>query len=86
MMPETTRTFDRLVSALESLAPKTGRPEDAIDRILAAAPRRTEARSLRDDPVVARFREDLANGLIRMETADALFRLIGEVINRYAGV
>lgn len=60
-------------------------PPDAIDRILAAAPRRTRVRSLRDAPVVARFREDLTHGLIRVDTANVLFRIITDLINLHTG-
>ncbi len=84
-MPKATEAFERLIGALESLDTESRLPDDAIDRILAEAPRRTDAKSLRDDPVVARFREDLSNGLVRVETAQALFQMIGDLIKRYRG-
>lgn len=85
-MPDATQVFDQLVTAVDSLEPKAESSGDAIDQILSSAPRTTSARSLRDDPVVARFRSDLANGVVRIETAKALFQLIGEAISRFGGI
>jgi hypothetical protein len=85
-MSDVSKTFDRLIEQLESLTTDTNRPPDAIDRILSSAPRRTEVRSLRDDPAVKRFREDLTNGLIRVDTAGAVLRLVSDAIGRARGI
>jgi hypothetical protein len=53
---------------------------DAIDRVLASKPRSTVVRSLRDDAAIQRFRDELADGLIRADTAgkalDALVKIV----------
>ena len=87
-MTDTTGAFDALLAALQTLLdpkPQGPRPPDAIDRILARPARTTQVRSLRDDPVVARLREDLTNGLIRIDTANAMFRLLTRVLDTYMG-
>ncbi len=87
-MPDTTGPFDTLIGTLETLLdprPQGDRPPDAIDRILAQPARNTQARSLREDPVVARLREDLTNGLIRIDTANAMFRLVARVLDTHMG-
>lgn len=79
-MPQSTQPLDQLIETLESLVNRADPPADAIDRILADAPRTTAVRALRDTPVVARFREDLTNGFIRIDAANALFRIITDVL------
>lgn len=76
MIPNATRQLDRLLQTLQALADEPHATGDAIDRILAQPQRRTRVRSLRDEPTVQRFREDLTNGLIRVDTANALLGLI----------
>ncbi len=83
-MPEITQELDRLLDALTRPA-SDGTP-DAIDRTLAAPPRRTEVHDLTGHPVVARFREDLANGLVRVETANALFQLLTRALTARLGL
>ncbi len=65
-------------------APGAGAPlrGDAIDQVLAEAPRSTGIVSLRDAPEVAAFRNELTDGLIRVDTANQLLRLINEVVVR----
>ncbi len=79
-MSETTQPLDQLIESIQSLVDAPSRPPDAIDRILESAPRTTRVRALHDAPVVARFREDLTNGFIRLDTAKALFRVITDLI------
>ena len=79
-MPNATRQLDRLLQTLQALADEPRANGDAIDRILAQPPRQTRVRSLGDDPTVKRFREDLTNGLIRVDTANALLGLITRFI------
>lgn len=56
--------------------------DDAIDQVLADAPRVSGVVSLREAPEVARFRDELTDGLIRVDTANQLLRLINEVVVR----
>ncbi len=79
-MSETTETFERFLESLELRLQEPVQPPDAIDRELARPPRRTSVRALRDDPVVARFREDLSNGLVRLDTVNALLRLMTDFL------
>lgn len=55
---------------------------DALDDILDAPPRTTQVVSLKDSPVVAKFRQDLRNGAIRTDTANALFGLIRDLLGK----
>jgi hypothetical protein len=57
-----------------------------MDRVLASAARTTQPRDLRSDPAVTRFREDLANGLVRVESTAALLDVVSRVIQRVAGL
>jgi len=80
-MPESTQQLDQLLQTLQALAEPATSTGDAIDRILTGPPRQTRVRSLRDDPTVQRFREDLTNGLIRVDTANALLGLIERFVS-----
>jgi hypothetical protein len=53
---------------------------DAIDRVLGSTPRTTNVRSLRDDATVDAFRRELVDGLIRVDTANQLLRLLSQVV------
>lgn len=55
---------------------------DAIDAVLASPKRTTKVTSLRDAPEVKAFRDGLIDGLIRVDTANQLLRLINEIIVR----
>ncbi len=82
-MNNPTTTFDQLINILDesmnTSTPSTPTP-DAITRINAAPPRTTLVRSLRDDPTIQRFRNDLVNGLIRLDTANNLFTLLTKLL------
>lgn len=74
-MSDTAENLDRILERLEaSLEPR--RRRDVIDEILAGAPRKTGALSLRDHAVVQEFRRELSSGLIRVDTANRLLGLI----------
>jgi len=70
--------LDRLISTLDAVMRKT--PHDAIDAELAAPPRVTAVRALRDDPIVQQFRQELIDGLIRVDTAQRLLALIEQAV------
>lgn len=53
---------------------------DAIDAELARSPRQSAAVSLRDSEVMSRFRQELTDGLIRVDTAGQVLRLVQQVI------
>lgn len=62
---------------LETLEPAvTPADGDAIDRALDRPPRTTRARPLRDDEVVHRFRREVSDGLLRVDTVRQLLALI----------
>ncbi len=56
---------------------------DALDLILGSAPRRTAVKRLHDSEVVQQFRQDLLNGLVRIERLNQVLKLVGAVINRF---
>ena len=73
---------DNLMALLERLEESIPQPrrQDAIDAILASDPRSTGVRSLRDHEVVQKFRRELSDGLIRVDTANKLLGLIRTVV------
>jgi hypothetical protein len=83
-MANVTQLLDEVVATLESKAAEQERAGrgDAIDAALNRAPRITKAVSLRDAPEVRAFREAMIDGLIRVDTANQLLRLVNEVISR----
>jgi hypothetical protein len=82
-MSGVTEELDRLVAELDAAtADAPSQPIDAIDAVLASPPRETKVSSARDLPEVQAFREELVNGLIRVDTANRLLRLIAEVVAR----
>jgi len=74
--------LDSLATAADGSRPDPVRRPDAIDAVLAAPPRTSRVRSLRDSPVVAQFRQELLDGLIRADAARRLLALIAEVVKR----
>jgi hypothetical protein len=76
-MPSPAEQLDRLIDLLST---STGQPRDAIDEVLAGAPRATEVKSLRDHPDVKQFRQDLIDGLIRVDTANRLLQLVATAV------
>lgn len=77
-MSEINVELDRLLDQLEPSppVPAPARPADAIDRVRRSPVRTTAARSLRDDEVIRRFREEVTSGLIRVDTVRQLLGLI----------
>ncbi len=69
-----------LLDRLEKIIPKSRRL-DAIDAMLTGEPRTTGVRSLRDHGVVRQFRRELAEGLIRVDTANKLLTLIRALLD-----
>ena len=55
---------------------------DAIQAVLGEGARRTAVLNLRDAPVVEQFRQALSDGLIRVDTANRLLKLVNEIIVR----
>lgn len=58
------------------------RPADAIDAELARSPRATAVQSLAGSEELEAFRQEAVDGLIRVDTANQLFRLIAVVVER----
>lgn len=80
-MSDATRELDALTEKLERAVSGSG---DAIDRIVQGRRRKTDAKSIRNDPAMQRFRRELADGLIRADTANQLLRLVSQVISGMA--
>ncbi|HPZ98870.1 MAG TPA: hypothetical protein PLT93_12080, partial [Phycisphaerae bacterium] len=77
--------LDELLTTLESrLGARSLETQrnDAISAVLNDEPRRTAAVSLADAPAVEAFRQALTDGLIRVDTANRLLRLINEIVVR----
>lgn len=79
---ELNQLIDRLdamqAAAAERIA--ASRPADAIDQILASPPRVTATRSLRDDPIMLRVREEELAGLIQVDTMHQVLGLINRAL------
>ena len=86
-MSETAGQLEELVRRLDAMIERARRngPADAIDAILDGEPRSTAVQSLRDHAVMQQFRDELIDGLIRVDTANKLLRLITLVVERAAG-
>jgi len=75
---DATKVLDELMTTLENANRQaTG---DAIDAVLAAEPRRTQAVSVRESPEMEAFRRELTDGLIRADTVNQVLRLLNEWI------
>ena len=81
---DSTRILDDLLSTLEiKLAARpTQAHTDAITAILNEEPRRSAVVSLHSAPQVEAFRQGLIDGLIRVDTANRLLRLINDIVIR----
>ena len=81
---DVTRVLDELLDTLESRSARRRESGsgDAIDAVLSAPARGTKVQSLREAPEVASFREALVDGLIRVDTANQLLRLVHELVVR----
>jgi len=78
IVSEFDETLNRMETALRQLRARGH--GDAIDRLLQEPPRQTETVSLRDSEIVQRFRDELTDGLIRVDTAHQLLQLISRAI------
>jgi len=67
--------LDALVSKLDTKLAGSKR-RDAIDLILGSTPRATTVTSLREHETIQRFKKELIDGLIRVDTAHQLLGLI----------
>lgn len=78
------KELDALIAKLEKIAGQASADGgDALDEILASPARQTKVTSLRDSEVVSRFRQELIDGLIQIDTANQLFRLIRTILDRW---
>ncbi len=75
---DATKVLDELMTTLEN-ASRQGNG-DAIDAVLAAEPRRTQAASVRQAPEMEAFRRELTDGLVRADTVNQVLRLLNEWI------
>jgi hypothetical protein len=74
-----TLDLDALVDRLQERLEKRG--GDAIDALLRGGRRTTSIRRLNDHEAVRRFRQELGDGLIRVDTARRLLGLIRTVMD-----
>lgn len=78
--------LDELIEQLDGVeaakdTPSEDKPAtDAMDRVLASQPRTTHVRSLKNDATIETFRRELVDGLIRVDTAGQLLRLISQIV------
>ncbi len=79
-MSSLTDELKRLLETLDKGIQQQPDAGDAIDLILASPERTTEVRSLRHDPVVEAFRQELVDGFIRVDTANKLLNLVNTVV------
>ena len=77
-------SFETLLRELEAGVQRSRTP-DAIDAILASEPRETAVKSLRDHEVIRQFRQELSDGLIRVDTAGRLLGLIRTIVAAVMG-
>ncbi len=72
-------SLDELESPVKPAASRSP-AKDAIDAVLAAPDRATAVASLRHSEIVEAFRSELTSGLIRVDTANQLLRLVNEIV------
>jgi len=69
-----------LIEWLAVQTSQTSKGRDAIDRVLADPRRTTVVAPLRQHPDVLLFRRELQDGLVRVDTANRLLRLLTQVV------
>lgn len=74
-MDDVLEKLDAVLAKLDAGADER-KQRDAIDNILDGAGRTTRVESLRDHPIVQRFRTELSDELIRADTVGQLLGLI----------
>jgi len=82
-MDSAVQAFDEAVERLDTVlrTVRSGGSGDAIDRVLLQPSRETAVVSLHDSEIIRKFRDDLADGLIRVDAANQLFRLVSQIIS-----
>lgn len=78
---EANDTLTALVDRLEQAINGDAERQDAISAELARPGRKTATVSLQDAPEIERFREELTDGLIRVDTANRLLNLVNTVVS-----
>ena len=83
---QSTSVLDQLLATLDAAADKepktfTGNP-DAITLKMAKERRKTNVTSVRDDPVMEAFRQELTDGLIRVDTVQKVISLVNTVVQK----
>ncbi len=59
-----------------------GRPKDAIDAELSRPARQTGVGAIAEAPEVEAFRREILDGMIRVDTANQLLRLVSIVVEK----
>jgi len=79
---DATKVLEELMTTLEAAEQKSGGKGDAIDAVLSGTPRTTQVTSARDTPEMEAFRQELSDGLVRVDTVNQVLRLLNEWITR----
>ncbi len=74
--------LDMLLDRMEAMLSQP--PGDAIDATLRSAPRTTRTASIREHEIIREFRQEMTDGLIRLDTANQFLGLVRSVLD--AGV
>ena len=78
-------TLDAMVANLQTLINRQAAKSsgDAIDAELSKPGRKTDVVSLKDAPEVEAFRNELSDGLIRVDTAHQLLTLVNTLVTKF---
>jgi len=87
-MANVVETLDKLIEAVDKASTAadpgaTPAARDAIDDVLDRPARETRVASLAESPVMAAFRGELTDGLIRIDTLNQVLRMLTLVLERW---
>jgi len=87
-MANVVETLDKLIAAVDKASATadpgaTPAPRDAIDEALERPARATRVVSLAESPVMATFRSELSDGLIRIDTLNQVLRMLTLILERW---
>ncbi len=92
-MTEIVKQLDALLERIGAAGPSQTEPvplqeadamPDAIDAVLAQPQRQTNVQRLQNDPAMAAFREELVNGLIRVDTVRQFLSVLSKAIGPFS--
>jgi len=68
-------------SASTDRATTEGQTRDAIDQVIDTPARVTSTRRLREDPVMLRFRDEMAQGVVHADTVRGVLALLSRILD-----